>query len=78
MPPETPASFGVLLAQDLFLPLTLLLRTKIPVFLLQEPHRRPSMLFKMLLVLWRHGLHVFGKLAADAVIISADVVETPS
>lgn len=27
---------------------------------------------------WRHGLHVFGKLAADAVIISADVVETPS
>lgn len=51
MPPETPASFGVLLAQDLFLPLTLLLRTKIPVFLLQEPHRRPSMLLKMLLVL---------------------------
>ena len=27
---------------------------------------------------WRHGLHVFGKLAADAVVISADVVETPS
>lgn len=27
---------------------------------------------------WRHGLHVFGKLAADAIIISADVVETPS
>lgn len=27
---------------------------------------------------WRHGLHVFGKLAADAVIISADVMEAPS
>lgn len=27
---------------------------------------------------WRHGLHVFGKFAADAVIISADVMETPS
>lgn len=27
---------------------------------------------------WRHGLHVFGKLAADAVIVSADVMETPS
>lgn len=27
---------------------------------------------------WRHGLHVFGKLAADAIIISADVMETPS
>lgn len=26
---------------------------------------------------WRHGLHVFGKLAADAIIISADVMETP-
>lgn len=27
---------------------------------------------------WRHGLHVFRKLAADAVIIGADVMETPS
>lgn len=27
---------------------------------------------------WRHCLHVFGKLAADAIIISADVMETPS
>ncbi len=27
---------------------------------------------------WRHGLHVFGELAADAVIISADVMKTPS
>lgn len=27
---------------------------------------------------WRHDLHVFGKLAADAIIISADVMETPS
>lgn len=27
---------------------------------------------------WRHGLHVFGKLAADAIIVGADVMETPS
>lgn len=27
---------------------------------------------------WRHCLHVFGKLAADAIVISADVMETPS
>lgn len=76
--PETPAPFGVLFAQDLLLALTLLLRSQIAVFLLKEPHRRPALLLKMPLVFWRHSLHVFGKLAADAIIISADVMKTPS
>lgn len=77
MPPETPAPLDVLLAQDLLLVLALLLRAQVAVLLLQEPHRRPALLLKVPLVVWTHGLHVFGKLAADAIIISADVVETP-
>lgn len=49
--PETPAPFGVLLAQNLLLTLTLLLRAQIAVFLLQEPHRRPALLLKVPLIL---------------------------
>lgn len=50
VPPETPAPFGVLLAQDLLLTLALLLRAQVAVLLLQEPHRGPPLLLKMLLV----------------------------
>lgn len=78
VPPETPATLGMLLAQDLLLTFALLLRAQVAVLLLQEPHRRPALLLKVLLVFWRHGLHVFGKLAADAVVIGADVMEAPS
>ena len=53
VPPETPAPFGVLLAQDLLLTLTLLLGAQVAVLLLQEPHRRPALLLKMSLVLCR-------------------------
>lgn len=77
MSPKTPASFGVLFSQYLLLSLSLFLRAQVAVLLLQEPHRWPALLLKVLLVLWRHGLHVFGKLATDAVIVSADVMQTP-
>lgn len=50
MPPETPAPFGVLLAQDLLLTLALLLRAQVAVLLLQEPHGGPPLLLEMLLV----------------------------
>lgn len=50
MPPETPASLGVLLAQDLLLALALLLRAKVAVLLLQEPHGGPPLLLEVLLV----------------------------
>lgn len=53
MSPETPAPFGVLLAQDLLLTLTLLLGAQVAVLLLQEPHRRPTLLLEMSLVLCR-------------------------
>lgn len=78
MPPETPAPFGVLLAQDLFFTFAFLLGAQVPILFLQEPHGWPALLLKVPLVFWRHGLHIFGKLAADAVIISTDVMETPS
>lgn len=51
--PETPAPFSVLLAQDLLLALAFLLRAQIAVFLLQEPHRGPALLFKVPLVFYR-------------------------
>lgn len=53
--PETPASFGVLLAQDLLLTLAFLLRAQIAVLLLQEPHRRPTLLLKVPLVFYKEG-----------------------
>lgn len=53
MSPETPAPFGVLLAQDLLLTLALLLRAQVAVLLLQEPHRRPTLLLKVPLVFYR-------------------------
>lgn len=53
--PETPAPFGVLLAQDLLLTLALLLRAQIAVLLLKEPHRRPALLLKVPLVFYREG-----------------------
>ena len=53
VPPETPAPFGVLLAQDLFFTFTLLLRAQITVFLFQKPHRRPALFLKMPLVFYR-------------------------
>lgn len=53
MSPETPAPFGVLLAQDLLLALALLLRAQVAVLLLQEPHRRPALLLKVPLVFCR-------------------------
>ena len=52
MSPETPAAFGVLLAQDLLLALALLLRAQVAVLLLQEPHGRPALLLKVLLVFY--------------------------
>lgn len=55
MPPETPAPLVVLLPQDLLLTLTLLLRAQIAVLLLQEPHRRPALLLKVLLVFCSGG-----------------------
>lgn len=51
--PETPAPFSVLLAQDLLLTLALFLRAQIAVLLLQEPHRRPALFFKVPLVFYR-------------------------
>lgn len=56
MPPETPASLGVLLAKDLFLALTLLLRAQVAVLLLKEPHGGPPLLLKMLLVFCNDAL----------------------
>lgn len=53
MSPETPTPFSVLLAQDLLLSFTLFLRAEVSVLLLQEPHWRPALLFKVPLVVCR-------------------------
>lgn len=54
MSPEAPAPFGVLLAKNLFLALSLFLRTEVAVFLLQEPNRGPAMLLKVFLIFWKN------------------------
>lgn len=53
MPPETPAPFGVLLAQDLFFTFTFLLGAQVAILFLQEPHRWPALLLKVPLVFCR-------------------------
>ena len=35
------------------------------------------MFLKVLLVFWRHSLHVSGELAAHVVVVGADMVKTP-
>lgn len=65
MSPETPAPFGVLLTQDLLLALTLLLRSQVAVLLLQEPHRRPAMLLKVLLVFCKRRRKTYVPLKAE-------------
>lgn len=57
MSPKAPATLVVLLAQNFFLVLTLLLRAVITVFLLKEPDRGPALLLKVLLIFWKRQVN---------------------